>query len=101
MLPPWLWIEHGYFSTSAQEMRIVGDLGCSRKEHVMRWGTQISAAAFFLVVLDCQSFAQTATSCAGSDAERSILACSFIIDAGAARPADLAIAHYNRGNAHA
>jgi tetratricopeptide (TPR) repeat protein len=99
MLPPWLW--HGYISTSAQEIRIVGRLGCSRKEHVMRWGIQISAAAFFLVAFDCQGFAQTATSCAGSDAERSILACSFIIDAGAAKAADLAIAHYNRGNAYA
>ena len=60
----------------------------------MRWGTQISAAAFFsLVVFDCQSFAQTASACAGSDAERSIIACSFIIDAGAARPTDVAIAH--------
>jgi tetratricopeptide (TPR) repeat protein len=67
----------------------------------MRWGTQILSAAAFLVVATRPGFAQTTSSCGGSDAERSILACSFVIDAGTARPADMAIARYNRGNAYA
>ena len=67
----------------------------------MRRGLRILAAAAFLVGLLRPGFAQTASSCAESDAERSILACSFIIDAGVAKPSDMAIAHYNRGNAYA
>src|SRR6476646_9038231 len=67
----------------------------------MRWGTQIVSAVAFLLALVRPTFAQTASSCASSDAERSILACSFAIDAGAAKPAEMAIAYYNRGNAYA
>jgi tetratricopeptide (TPR) repeat protein len=46
-------------------------------------------------------FCPDPSSCASSDAERSILACSFVIDTGAAKPAEMAIAYYNSGNAYA
>jgi tetratricopeptide (TPR) repeat protein len=67
----------------------------------MRCGTQIVSAVAILLAMVRPGLAQTASSCASSDAERSILACSFVIDAGAAKPADVAIAYYNRGNSYA
>ena len=67
----------------------------------MRWATQIVVGVAISFALVRPGFAQTASSCAGSDAERSIVACTFVIDAGLAKPDDVAIAYYNRGNAYA
>ena len=44
---------------------------------------------------------QTASGCGDADPERSISACTFLIDGSVGTADDVAIAHYHRGNAYA